>query len=320
MVSQYRWEFVTDKAAWAGRDGAGALIFKNRMWLLGGWNPRDRKNFPRTSNSEVWSSQDGLNWELELPQAPWEGRHTAGYAVHGGKMWIVGGDVNQGHYQNDVWSSTDGVKWELVNSNVQWGPRALHCTASFKSELWIMGGQTMPGFVENGQVGLHDRFYRDIWKSSDGSQWTMVTKNAPWSKKGMVGGSVVLNCKLWLLGGGTYDTPTTPDRTFSNEVWNTSDGITWESISNSPPWMARQYHDVAVFDEKMWVLGGFGNNHINLNDVWYSPDGKNWTELPDTPWTERHASSVFVFDKCLWVMAGNNAWPMVSDVWKLTKI
>ena len=147
MVPQYKWEFVTDKPSWAGRDGAGALIFKDRMWLLGGWNPLDKKNFPTTTNSEVWSSQDGINWSLELHKAPWEGRHTAGYTVHDNKMWIVGGDVNQGHYQNDVWSSTDGVRWQLVNADVPWGPRALHCPASFKSELWIIGGQTIAGFV-----------------------------------------------------------------------------------------------------------------------------------------------------------------------------
>ena len=319
MVPQYKWEFVTDKPSWAGRDGAGALIFKDRMWLLGGWNPLDKKNFPTTTNSEVWASQDGINWSLELHKAPWEGRHTAGYTVHDNKMWIVGGDVNQGHYQNDVWSSTDGVRWQLVNADVPWGPRALHCTASFKSELWIIGGQTIAGFVESDHLSIQDSFYRDVWKSPDGHEWTRVTKTAPWKKKGMVGGSIVLNSKLWLLGGGTYETPLTPERTFSNEIWNTSDGMIWEPISKSSPWMARQYHDVAVFDKKMWVLGGYGINHKNLNDVWYSPDGITWTELPDTPWTKRHASSVFVFDQCLWIMAGNNTWPMVPDVWKLTK-
>jgi hypothetical protein len=63
----------------------------------------------------------------------------------------------------------------------------------------------------------------------------------------------------------------------------------------------------------MWVLEGW--NKQNRNDVWYSADGVNWREVPDTPWRPRHAASVFVFDKALWMVAGNN---MQSDVWKLT--
>ena len=43
----YEWICVTEQAAFAGRDGAGALVFKDRMWLLGGWNPGDKVNFPR---------------------------------------------------------------------------------------------------------------------------------------------------------------------------------------------------------------------------------------------------------------------------------
>ena len=111
-VPTYRWKPVTLKAPFAARDGAGALVYKGRMWLLGGWNPGDKVHFPRICNNEVWSSRDGLDWKLDKPNTfldktfdttrDWEGRHTAGYVVYRNKMWIVGGDVNQGHYQNDV--------------------------------------------------------------------------------------------------------------------------------------------------------------------------------------------------------------------------
>ena len=44
----------------------------------------------------------------------WEGRHTAGYVVFKNRMWIVGGDPIQKHYQNDVWSSENGKNWQCV--------------------------------------------------------------------------------------------------------------------------------------------------------------------------------------------------------------
>ncbi|MEX0977359.1 MAG: sialidase family protein, partial [Pirellulales bacterium] len=110
----YQWINVTHQAAYAPRDGAGALTFHDRMWLLGGWNPGDKTHFPRICNNEVWSSADGARWTLEKPNtfldrsfdpaSDWEGRHTAGYVVFKDRMWIIGGDSNQGHYQNDVWT------------------------------------------------------------------------------------------------------------------------------------------------------------------------------------------------------------------------
>src|SRR5437016_7541068 len=169
---KYRWVSVTKKAEFAPRDGAGALTFKGKMWFLGGWNPGDKKHFPRICNNEVWSSRDGLAWTLEKPNTfldrsfdatrDWEGRHTAGYVVFKDRMWLVGGDVNQGHYQDDVWSTADGKSWELVNKGkkVPWGPRALHYTLVFKDRIWVIGGQTMPGFAASKEV-----FYRDVWTS-----------------------------------------------------------------------------------------------------------------------------------------------------------
>ena len=308
---RYEWRCATEEAAFAGRDGAGALVFDNRMWLLGGWNPRDKVNFPSICNSELWSSIDGAEWTLENPQAPWEGRHTAGYAVHNGRMWIVGGDGIQGHCQNDVWSSADGVNWDLVTDNVPWSERVLHCTVAFAGKLWIMGGQTVPQFAP-----APEAFYNDVWCSVDGAEWERVSEAAPWSVRGMVGGSAVLHGRMWLLGGGTYDTPERPTRAFYNDVWSSANGVDWQQHTPAAPWPPRQYHDVAVFDERLWVMEGYTQGVGNRCDVWSSADGVHWEELPGTPWAPRHAASVFVYDDSLWMVAGNNMFP---DAWRLTR-
>lgn len=322
QVADYQWSNVTMKAEFAPRDGAGALVFSGRMWFLGGWNPGDKKHFPRVCNNEVWSSTDGASWTLDKPNTfldakfdphkDWEGRHTAGYAVFKDRMWIVGGDVNQGHYHFDVWNSADGKSWTLVNDGkpVPWGPRALHYTVAFQDKLWIIGGQTVPDFAKSDEL-----FHRDIWNSSDGVQWQRVTPKEPyWPQRGMIGGSVVFKDRIWILGGGTYDTPKIRTRKFFNDVWSTTDGVSWERHVESAPWEPRQYHDVAIYDGRMWVMEGYYKG--NRNDVWYSADGVNWYEVPNTPWKPRHAASVFVHDGALWMVAGNN---MESDVWKLRR-
>jgi len=304
----YSWIPITGDAAFAARDGAGALVFNDRMWLLGGWNPQDRIHFPKVCNSEVWSSDDGLVWRMESPQAPWEGRHTAGYAVHRDRMWVVGGDANQRHYQNDVWSSSDGRQWDLVCDAVPWGDRVLHYTVAHDDRIWVIGGQTLPQFG-----GGPERFYNDVWSSPDGVTWTPVIEHAPWPPRGMIGGSAVFQGRMWLLGGGRYDTPTTPERTFYNDVWSSADGVRWECHIEHAAWRARQYHDVAVFDGRLWVLEGYQRTG-NSNDVYCSSDGSSWGEVADTPWAPRHAASVFVYRDALWMVAGNN---MTPDVWKL---
>jgi hypothetical protein len=297
---------VTDNAPFAPRDGAGAAVFRDTMWLLGGWNPADPISFPRTCSSDIWSSSDGATWTRH-PDAPWEGRHTAGYAVHDGKIWVLGGDAIQGHYQNDIWNSEDGVRWNRVHNNVPWGPRVLHYTAQHNGRIWVMGGQTLPQFAP-----ADERFYNDVWSSSDGIQWEQVTEHAAWSPRGMIGGAVVFRDRMWLLGGGTYDTPDHPQRTFFGEVWSSADGKQWQCLTKNVPWLPRQYHETAVFDNRLWVLEGW--NQANRNDVWYSEDGTTWHELPNTPWAPRHAASVFVYDDALWLVGGNH---FGRDVWKL---
>lgn len=326
-AADYQWTNVTSSAAFAARDGAGALTLNGKMYLIGGWNPSDKINFPWITNNEVWSSTDGLDWALEKSNtfksgfdasADWEGRHTAGYAVYNDKLWIVGGDANQWHYQNDVWNSSDGTTWTQVNPGnpVPWGPRVLHHTLTFHDKVWVMGGQTLSSFAPlPSEYNNENRFYNDVWNTADGVNWARVTEHAAWSPRGMIGGSVVFDDKMWIVGGGTYQTPDVPGRLFNNDVWSSVDGENWTQVLSNAPWQPRQYHDVEVFDGRMWVIGGW--NWGDLDDVWSSTDGINWEQLPDTPWTARHASSAFVYDDSLWIVGGS---AMQTDVWRLSAV
>ena len=132
-MAGYEIEPLTLDAPWRPRDGAGLVSFDGSLWLLGGWRVReDGPSGPGgledttfegtgwTVDSEIWKSDDGSAWEY-VTHAPWPGRHTAGYVVHSGRMWVVGGDC----YSNsaDVWSSGDGIEWECATADAPWAGR-----------------------------------------------------------------------------------------------------------------------------------------------------------------------------------------------------
>jgi hypothetical protein len=320
-VDAYEWVQVSLDAGFPARDGAGALVFKDRMWLIGGWNPFDQEYYPMITSNDVWSSDNGVSWVLEKPNtftdtdfdptSDWEGRHSAGYVVFDGKMWIIGGDLIQEHYQTDIWNSNDGIHWTWVNEGqpAPWNPRVLHYTVVHDGRIWVMGGQTIPNLYPT-----DESYFKDVWTTTDGVHWEKVLKDpSSWTARGMIVGSAVFDEKIWVMGGGTYPALINQIRDFYNDIWYSEDGINWVRRHAGAPWSPRSYHNVAVFDGLMWVLGG-NIAEGDLNDVWFSSDGVYWSELPNTPWAIRHAASIFVYDNSLWVVAGRN---MQSDVWRL---
>lgn len=322
----YAWANPVAQAAFAGRDGASALVLNGKAWLLGGWRvPNESSgNFIQTgiagccTTSEVWSSGDGLNWTL-VTVAPWAARHMAGWVAFNGKLWVIGGDDNAGYYQSDVWSSSDGAHWTQVAASVPWAPRVLQYALAFDGRVWIMGGQQVPATLvpRPNPYPATPVYYSDVWTSFDGANWVRVG-SLPHAL-GMICGAVVFQNQMWVIGGGTYgdDTQDAAGVPY-NEVWSSSDGFNWTQHPNAP-WPARRYHSVAVFDNQIWVMAGIGNDgQPDKNDVWHSPDGANWTQLPSTPWSERHAASAFVFNGSLYFTGGtDNGGIQHNEIWQL---
>ncbi len=313
------------------RDGMGGLVYNGRMYGIGGWNPL---LYAASTRNDVWSSKDGTTWLMEKPNtfvssatfdtsADWSARHWAGYAVHAGKMFIVGGDPING-LQQDVWSSTTGGTWQNVTQLSNYPARVLHATYVFDDRLWVVGGQTLHA-TDNPTV------YQDLWSSKDGVAWARTETVGPmWGARGMMGGNAVFKGRMWVVCGGIYEQEVVrPERVEYDDVWSTADGAHWDRELQHTPFRSRYYHNVAVFDDRLWVLGGYGAGYQlgasgNLADAYYTSDGRNWYSVDVDPgFVGRHGATAWAHDGALYWGSGNafdvsNKW--LADMWKITPL
>lgn len=300
------WVRVAEKSPWRARDSQGEAVFKDRLWILGGWfqsfeaPPRD-----------VWSSPDGKEWKLETQEAPWKHSDLPMTVVFGDRLWLMGGWYNgrlPGHSaSSEVWSTADGTKWERVTEAAGWSPRLAAGLVEFRGRMWILGG------TENYYFGDDKSLKNDVWSSADGKTWRRETESAPWSPRGYHQ-AAVLGGRMYVMGGGNY----VPKYSAANDVWSTEDGVNWVRETESAGWSPRLWFSAATYRDRLWVLGGWSNNPSrNWGDAWHSADGRTWRKLETkTMWKERHEHSAYVFRDRLWI-AGGMSPPLGSEVWSL---
>jgi hypothetical protein len=300
------WVKVTSAAGWQPRDSQGEVVYKDRMWIFGGWF-----NSFAAPPRDVWSSGDGKTWTQVTNDAPWLHSDLPMSIAFKNRMWMMGGWYNgrlEGHSASSaVWSSEDGAKWTQVTPKAGWSPRIAAAIVEFRGRMWILGG------TEDYYFGDQRSLKNDVWSSVDGRTWTQATANAGWSPRAYHQ-AVVHAGKIWVFGGGNY----VPGYEAKNDVWSSEDGVHWKQVTSAAPWPARLWFSAATYRGRMWVMGGWSKvPETNWGDVWYSKDGKDWTQLKSkVSWKERHEHSVFVFQDKLWV-AGGHAKPLSSEVWSL---
>ena len=275
------------------------LVFDSKMWVIGGYDGTAKLN-------DVWNSSDGVTWveiladDATPPSTQFAQRNQFTSLVFNSNMWVIGGNGTSA--LNDVWYSSDGVTWIEATSSAAFSARSLLDSIVFNDgsgdKMWVIGGNDSA-----------DK--NDVWNSSDGVTWVEILADdaTPPStqfsqRKGFA--SFVFDSKMWVIGG--YGSGAN-----INDVWYSSDGVTWIEATSSATFSARRYFASAVFDSKMWVIGGYDS--ANINDVWYSSDGVTWIEATSSAaFSARSQFASLVFDSKMWVIGGNGA-TRFNDVW-----
>jgi hypothetical protein len=93
-------------------------VFRDAMYLTGGYHINSHE-----TESEVWISTDGLNWEKRIPE--WSSRHGHISLSYKGRLWVIGGwheipEQRINHGVNDTWFTEDGLKWFKTTTDGPW--------------------------------------------------------------------------------------------------------------------------------------------------------------------------------------------------------
>jgi hypothetical protein len=198
-----RWETLAAKSNLPNRIFYGAQVFKNKIWLVGGYDGKRYYN-------DVWNSADGVKWSRVAEKTEWSERTTA-LIVFKNRLWLIGGGVIDGEKNpnpnsgSEVWSSADGVKWTEVKIN---SPVALGGSpVVYDDQLWLVGANRNDGNFGNAML-----------VSADGASWRALS--APWSPRGAPA-LWVFDDKLYMTGGKfSYREPNGEIKfVYSNDVW-----------------------------------------------------------------------------------------------------
>ena len=126
--------------------------------------------------------------------------------------------------------------------------------------MWLIGGSDIKdnNFID----------FNDVWNSTNGRDWHLVTSDAAWSPRGGFD-PFVFDDKIWVIGGFTKGSG-------NNDVWTSVDGKNWEFLKFRVIEGGFGGYKAVVFENKIWIFdsGAFNSDYY----VWYSADGINYTK------------------------------------------
>lgn len=196
-----RWEVLAETSQLPPRVFYGAVVFQNKIWLMGGFDGQRYYN-------DVWNSVDGVQWTKVAEAAGWSPRNVGAAVVFKDRIWMIGGGFIDGtpggeSAGTEVWSSADGTNWTRATDHMarQWGASPV----VYDGKLWLVGANREGGFS------------RAVLMTEDGVNWKEET--ALWSPRGGVA-TWVFDNKLYMTGG-KYSVTENGQLKFiySNDVW-----------------------------------------------------------------------------------------------------
>ena len=223
-------------------------------------------------------------------------RITAAATVRAARnaIFVLGGRSDETAYENDVWWSVDGNSWRLVTNNAAWSGRYEHQAAGYGARLYVSGGK------DNIEIK------NDLLYSLDGKDWLDGGGNnlLPRTRHQMVEHQGM----LYILGGKTNT------NNYEDDVWAKEDGGSWQSITPSAGWTAKEGYQVVSHHGRLYKLGG-ANGNTRTSNVWSSADGATWSFEGGADWSGRDNHQAVSHQGRIYVLGGIDSGGRKNDVW-----
>lgn len=202
----------------------------------------------------------------------------------------------------------------------EWAGRAGLQAVELHNRLYILGGRTPHPSMNNPFGSI---LWDDVWESRDlGQTWSRIAAGPVanpdnpdpiWPARGYFQ-AVTKGNKMFVLGGQDFTVvpnpiypdncppgpvpcpPVIPASNFFNDVWSSTDGRSWQQLTENAPWQGRSGLSAIVFKGWIYILGGGtgddsaigGTGRVLFNDVWRSRDGASWELVTDSAgWSPR---------------------------------
>jgi hypothetical protein len=269
------------------RDSAHGAVFHGLLYLSGGfYNSTATDTY---SYFDLWrtsSDESGTSW-TSIPMQECNGGIPANVTSYPGcwdsysplvvwnsQLWALG---------SSVYSSADGSTWVLRASHdgstatpAQRGPGENVHSAVLGSNVYYLELEPVPDV--------------QVTSNPNGTPWTDL--GVPYGMEPRCGAAVfVSGGMIWIEGGRDALPDCASSTDYTNDIWSSSDGVTWTKATKSPEWAPRQWPCVTTDSSgTTWLVGGYVADfatdspgtirfETNLADVWYTKDGLNWKQF-----------------------------------------
>lgn len=260
------------------------LVSDGKIWMFGG-----RENGEQVFNA--WSSTDGAHWSFVADSI----RHIPDVSFNN-KMWAFESDPINGIARPAIRSSTDGKNWVVEKDSADFPRRSYPLATVMDGKVWIMGGSS----------SSHD--FQDVWNSTDGLHWQLVTDSLPFAK-----GSPLWRRECHLI---TYQNQLfliTPSK-----AWTSPDGKSWNLISSEFTDVQLWAFAPVVYDNTLFIIASdMGDTYPSNSACYFDTRSQEfrYIDFPH-PFTKRAEEAAVVFNNKVWVIGGKGEdSTSAGDVW-----
>ncbi len=345
----FEWTLLVKNAEWSNRYGHAAVAYENKIWLFGGYNPGVIQG--DTYCEDVWSSSDGISWELVLEKAPWLGRrgHRVSVFNDGGgeAMFLIGGftvneETGYREYANDVWKTTNGKDWEQIkprtypgfDSTDDWFPRFNHVQVVANhggtDYIYVIGGASM---LEDHAAQYAMKYFNDVWRSTDGRVWEKLDNN-DFGIRSEAGATVDPSTGRIYMQGGIHGVIFEETDSVNHPLddwhwlWSSTDGVNWVSENDTAVFdqgmFSRSDHHLIYYQNSLWGLSGKTNSNVHYHltkddqySIWSrSSNGMLEVDSYGIDIDPRHAYATAILNNKIFIMGGfTGSHGQSNDVW-----